>query len=327
MNETQITDQARQLSKYFIHDNNYHFINGKAIAFAEILNEKYFKKSKILELGKTFKHNAPFSHIVIDDLFSTALLELMNAEFDDLKDKDWRLHYSDDEIKLGSRPNTRLGPAAQLYFNTIYSGAFVSFIERVTDIRPLITDPSLCNGGLHEMPTGGKFSVHTDFNQHEDTGLCNRLAFITYLNKDWLPSYGGALELWSLEENKCKAIVEPVLGRSILFLHSPRSLHGLPNPVRAPGGRPRRSALAYFYSTGRIEGESASFHPTVFPNKAPPALSGVLKKAIKYVMPPVMADAAWGIKMYLRRNLIRFNQKISRSNPDTSQKPPLEDNL
>ena len=42
---------------------------------------------------------------------------------------------------------------------------------------------------------GGKFALRTDFTQHTMTKLENRLIFITYLNKDWLPSYGGALEL------------------------------------------------------------------------------------------------------------------------------------
>jgi Rps23 Pro-64 3,4-dihydroxylase Tpa1-like proline 4-hydroxylase len=38
--------------------------------------------------------------------------------------------------------------------------------------------------------------MHVDFNQHSVTRLDNRLVFITYLNKNWRSSYGGALELW-----------------------------------------------------------------------------------------------------------------------------------
>jgi Rps23 Pro-64 3,4-dihydroxylase Tpa1-like proline 4-hydroxylase len=74
-------------------------------------------------------------------------------------------------------------------------------------------------------------AMHVDFNQHEVTRLDNRLVFITYLNKDWLPAYGGALELWSAEEEKYKVEVLPVFGRSVLFAHSSRSLHCYPAPV------------------------------------------------------------------------------------------------
>jgi len=130
-----------------------------------------------------------------------------------------------------------------------------------------------------------------------------------------------------MEENKCKVEVEPVFGRSVLMLHSPRSLHGHPNAVRAPDGRPRRSTLSYFYSTERPEDESASYHGTLFSNKASPGQAGTLKKAIKYVMPPVMIEAALGVKMFLRRNLIRFNQGRSRSKSAASQSPPRDGNL
>jgi hypothetical protein len=152
--------------------------------------------------------------------------------------------------------------------------------------------------------------VHADFNQDERTGLYARVVFITYLNKDWLASYGGALELWSFEENKCQVEVQPVVGRSVLFLHSPRSLHGLlPDPVNAPNGRPRRSAAAYFYSKECPEGETAGFHTTVFPYRGPLTNAQKLKNAVKYVTPPVLADAVWGTKMFLRQKLIRFHQK------------------
>jgi hypothetical protein len=274
-----------------------------------IINDEFLIPSKLAELEKTFKNNAPFPHIVVDGLFSPDLLELMDREFDALTNEDWRLHYSKEEIKLGSRPNTRLGHATQLYFNTIYCGTFVDFLERITGIERLVTDPSLCNGGLHEMPTGGKFAVHADFNQEERTGLYTRVVFITYLNKDWLASYGGALELWSLEENKCQVEVQPVVGRSVLFLHSPRSLHGLPDPVNAPNGRPRRSAAAYFYSKECPEGETAGFRATVFPYRGPRTNAQKLKNAVKYVMPPVLADAVWSTRMFLRQKLIRFHQK------------------
>jgi Rps23 Pro-64 3,4-dihydroxylase Tpa1-like proline 4-hydroxylase len=267
-------------------------IGGSTVAFDEILNEAYFAPDKIKELSKTFRHNTPYPHLIFEGLFSPVLLELIYSEFDSLKQKDWRRFDGINERKYGTEPNTRLSHAAELYFNTIHSGTFVSFLQKITGIENLITDVTLRGAGLHEVPPGGKFAVHTDFNRHRLTGLSNRLGFITYLNRDWLPSYGGALELWSAEEAKCKVKVEPVFGRSILFLQTRKSLHGHPAPVNAPSGRPRRSTAAYYYTSGCPPGEErAAYRSTVF-LAVPLTLTQRerIERAVKYVTPPAIVD-------------------------------------
>ncbi len=133
-----------------------------------------------------------------------------------------------DEAKFGTRPNVRLGPGSQAYFDMIHRARFTQFLTAITGIQALVTDPML-HGGLHEIPVGGKFKVHTDFTRHVDTRLDNRLVLITYLNRGWQDAWGGALELWT--EAACVRKVVPVFGRSILFMHSAASLYGHPNPV------------------------------------------------------------------------------------------------
>ena len=271
-------------------------IGGRTLEFDSILNDAFFTPRKIAELSKRFKHNKPFPHLVFDNLFSPDLLELMLFDFDRLKSNDLLLYNNTNEKKFGTRPFTRLGHASQLYFNTIHSARFVSFLEQITGIEPLIADPGLNNGGLHAIPTGGKFAVHIDFNQHEYTKLDNRLVFITYLNKDWLPSYGGTLELWDIEEEKCEAEVSPIFGRSVLFAHSSKSLHGHPTPVAAPDRRPRRSAAAYFYTHGRSDGENPDFHTTLIFQRRKGSRSDKIAASIKYVTPPVIVDAIQKLK-------------------------------
>lgn len=267
-------------------------IGGRTFAFDQILNKAFFAPNKIKELSKTCKGNTPFPHLIFEGLFSPVLLELMYSEFDSLKSKDWRSFDNINERKRGTRPNTRFGHATEFYFNTVNSGTFVNFVQQITGIEGLIPDVTVSRGGgLHEIPTGGKFAVHTDFNQHEITRLTNRLVFITYLNKDWLPPYGGALELWSAEERKCKVKIEPTFGRSILFSQGLNSLHGHPDPVNAPDRRPRRSALVYFYSNGIPDGESASYHSTLFPIPVTLTQREKIKAAVKYVTPPFIVDA------------------------------------
>jgi hypothetical protein len=63
-------------------------------------------------------------------------------------------------------------------------------LQQITGIDELIPDPPLDNGGQHESPTGGKFAMHIDFNQHFVAKLDARLVFIAYLNKDFPPTEG-----------------------------------------------------------------------------------------------------------------------------------------
>ncbi len=276
-------------------------IGGKTLDLDKILNKTFFVPEKVKELNETFTHNVPFPHIVFEGMFSSVLLELMYSEFDGLKWNDWTRYDNKNERKHASRPNVRFGHATQLYFDTVHSNAFVDFLQRVTGIPGLVPDPTLASGGMHEIRTGGKFSLHVDFNQHETTKLDTRLVFITYLNKDWLASYGGTLELWSIDEKKCMAEIVPTFGRSALFAHSSKSLHGHPNPVRAPDGRSRRSAAAYFYTNGRSDGESRLYHSTLYPNPITLTQREKIGAAVKYVMPPVMVDALRKVRAFLHR--------------------------
>jgi 2OG-Fe(II) oxygenase superfamily len=273
------------------------FINGRAIAFGEILSESFFASSKLKDLRKTFETNTPFPHVVLEGLFAPTLLELMYSEFDDLKWNDWRRHNTKNELKRGTWPNTRFGRAAELYFNTIHSAAFVNSLEQITGIEGLIADAALFSAGLHEVRTGGRFEVHLDFTEHSVTKLTPRLALITYLNQDWLPSYGGALELWSQEESVCKVKIEPTFGRSVVFAEGETCFHGHPDPVNASDWRPRRSAAAYFYTNGSKQGGRKGYGGTIYLTRAiPPAKRERIVGAVKYLTPPVLVDALGKLK-------------------------------
>lgn len=275
-------------------------IGGKTLGFDEIMNEEFFVSSKISELRQTFKNNKPFPHLVFEGLFSPELLELMHEDFDHLTKDHVRVSYTMTEKKISTRPFPRLGHASELYFNTINSSRFISFLREITGIEGIITDPSLSRGGLHQIPTGGKFAMHVDFNRHLETKLDNRLVFITYLNKDWLPAYGGALELWDADKEKCEVEVLPVFGRSILFSQSSASLHGHPTPVAAPNRRPRRSAAAYYYSNGRPEIESTESHTTIIFKRRKTVRHERLAMSIKYITPPIVVEGIQRLMVWWR---------------------------
>jgi hypothetical protein len=211
-------------------------------------------------LRRQFVGASPFPHVVIDGLFDPAFLDEICADFR-VGLGDWMHYRSTMHTKRATRPNAPLRPASRAYFDAIHRGSFTQFLTAITGIEGLLPDPTLFAGGLHEIPSGGCFGVHIDFNKHPVTRLDNRLVFITYLNKDWLPEYGGALQLVDGDGTTVNE-VEPIFGRSILFAHSKASRHGHPDPVAAPDDRPRRSLAAYFYTNGVDETETA--HTTQF---------------------------------------------------------------
>jgi Rps23 Pro-64 3,4-dihydroxylase Tpa1-like proline 4-hydroxylase len=244
-----------------------------------------------------FASAKPFPHIVFEGLFSEAILNGILDEYRDMRGPDWLRYDNRNELKRGSRPNSKLGPAAQAYFNAIHSGPFVEFLSHVTGISGLLPDPTLWSGGLHEVPHGGKFALHIDFNRHPVTLLENRLVFITYLNHGWLPSSGGALELWDPNADKPDAVIQPIFGNSILFYQSPTSWHGHPDPVNAPDGGPRRSVAAYYYTNGRSDHMvEAATRTTVVLRNLTRTRREKIDAAIRYVTPPMVFDLARRIR-------------------------------
>jgi hypothetical protein len=253
-------------------------------------------RGRAAELRQKFSAATPFPHVVIDQLFQPDFLAKVLEDFS-VGFGDWVHYNTTNEVKRGTRPNAKLGAGSQRYFDVIHRGQFVQFLSAITGIDGLLPDPSLFGGGLHEIPTGGRFTVHTDFNRHPVTALDNRLVFITYLNKDWDASYGGALELWDAASQTCVSEVVPLFGRSILFAHTPHSLHGHPNPVSAPGGRARRSVAAYFYTNGGPGIEAEETHTTRFLAAPQFGRWGKLVVTANYVSPMLMDGAKMAVRM------------------------------
>ena len=256
------------------------------------LNQAVMSEAVLHELRTAFDTANPFPHVVIDNLFDPALLRKITLDYGRVKGEDWIQYDNKNELKRGTRPNTQLGPGSQGYFDLIHRAKFTQFLSRVTGIEALVTDPVLRGGGLHEIPTGGKFRIHVDFTRHSDTLLENRLVLITYLNEGWQPEWGGALELWNRSE--CAEKVVPVFGRTILFAQSVDSFHGHPDPVRTPDGRSRRSVAAYFYTNGRPDPTPVERLSTRYLSPETTSLRNRLQSGLKSVTPPLIWD---GLKM------------------------------
>lgn len=201
------------------------------------------------EMHRRLMAARPFPHLVLENLFDPQLLNLVHEDFD-APQVPWQTLRNDYENTRRSQTGAALGPAAQLYFSLVHAGWFTAALSRITGIANLVTDPLLWGGGLHESGAGAHFAVHRDFAYHRQTGLRNEMVLITYLNRHWQDAWGGQLELWDAAAHRCEATVAPVFGRSLLFLHGPRSFHGHPVPMTPPPGVTRRSVAVYYYTGG-----------------------------------------------------------------------------
>jgi Rps23 Pro-64 3,4-dihydroxylase Tpa1-like proline 4-hydroxylase len=198
-------------------------------------------------LAESYQSATPFPHIVIDDLLDADLLRSVAANYPPLEGKEYfdreqerlKSQFHAQEVSFGRTRNI---------LGELNSQAFLGFLEEMTGIGGLISDPYFAGGGLHVTRAGGHLSVHADFNIHRHMKVERRLNLLVYLNDNWQSSYGGALELWDQTMTRREVSVEPILGRGVVFNTSLDSYHGQPDPLACPPDRDRRSIATYYYT-------------------------------------------------------------------------------
>lgn len=202
----------------------------------------------LLNNSEKFLNAKPFPNIVIDGLFDNSFLESVLENFPAKKDIAWWKYDNYFEKKLACNNLQSLHPTITEYFNIVNSLDFVKRIESMTNIKGLISDPSLHGGGLHKIERGGKLDIHADFNYHKITGWKRRLNIITFLNKDWEVPYNGATEFWNKDMTKCVKKILPIFNRTIIFCVDDTAYHGHPEPLMTPLNVSRKSLAAYYYT-------------------------------------------------------------------------------
>lgn len=215
-------------------------------------------------LREQYRSAQPFPHIVLDGLFPDEVLEEVLADFPRPDQIAWRRFDNPTEKKLGYWHESPLPPNLQLFLYEMSSAPLLQFLEALTGIEGLISDPYYGGAGPHQIEAGGFLKVHVDFNWHPLLKLDRRLNLLVYLNKDWQEEYGGHLELWSRDMSRCEQKILPAFNRTVVFSTTDFSFHGHPQPLACPEGRTRKSVSFYYYSNGRPAEERSAPHDTVF---------------------------------------------------------------
>lgn len=233
--------------------------------------------------AKHYQSAKPFPHIAIDNFAEPGILKEALLYFPGPKDIEWWNYKNPLEVKLAQDNLSLLPQIFRRIFWELNAGPFIQFLEKLTGIEGLISDPDFTGGGLHQIERGGKLDVHADFNFHKRLKLDRRLNVLLYLNQDWKEEYGGHLELWDREMKECQAKILPVFNRMVCFSTTDFSYHGHPDPLTCPEGMTRKSLALYFYTNGRPEHEKSEPHSTVYKARPgdDPALQELREKRSK----------------------------------------------
>jgi hypothetical protein len=245
--------------------------------------------------ARQYKNNKPFPHIGIDNFFNDDVIRKLVADYPGEFDASWNRTFLDagtyEEQKLGLDRMEDFPPSIQHFVNALNSRIFIEFIERLTGIDRLIPDPHLTGGGLHMIPRGGRLAVHADFNFHERLWLDRRLNLLLYLNYDWKPEWGGALELWDKDVKTKQNAYLPIANRVVVFTTTDTAFHGHPDPLTSPKGKYRRSIALYYYTNGRPQDEKSESHSTLFRSRP----NEVRRRKVLDVLKPFVPPIVWQI--------------------------------
>jgi hypothetical protein len=243
------------------------------------------------DIAARYHAAAPYPHVVLDGLFDSEVLDRVAADFPDKKPDDWVAYDTANEIKRTSRGLIGVPAYANTFLWQLGSEPFLAWLREVTGIEDLVADPMFHGGGLHESFRGGWLNLHADWTQHPHLPLVRRLNLIIYLNRDWQPDWGGALELWERGAEKAGASVEPLFNRAVLFPTTMDTLHGFPDPIRCPAGHSRRSVSVFYWSPDP-EGIKRGAPITFLPGRR----QTQLKAFARSLVPPI----AFGMRDMLR---------------------------
>ncbi|MBS0419362.1 MAG: 2OG-Fe(II) oxygenase [Proteobacteria bacterium] len=239
-----------------------------------------------------YRKAPPFPHLILDNFFSSNILDPLIAEMSGLREDQWRTVESEARERVRRmRSYGDLGTAGTRLVNLLHCASFLYFLSAITGIRQLLPDPYLQGAGYASMQPGDYFGVHSDRNVAYETGLIRRLAMIVFLNKSWDSRYRGQLELWDADARHCKVSIDPIYNRTVIFEVAAPNFHGVPTPIACPLGRSRDSFIVYYHTVGTDGASDAVPHSSIFANDLNRGRVKLLALA-REVTPPVLYQAA-----------------------------------
>jgi len=206
-------------------------------------------RERLSVLKTEFATAHPYQHVVIDNFLPENVFQQAMANFDVVSKEQWTGYLHVNERKFANSNPTTWGMTLQQIARELNTPEFVSLLEELTGIDNLLVDPTFEGGGLHQSLRGGFLNMHADFTVHpHQRHWKRRLNLLLYCNENWLPEYGGGLELWDATMSHAEKIVQPIGNRVLIFATDATSFHGHPDPLQCPDGVARRSMALYYFT-------------------------------------------------------------------------------
>lgn len=222
------------------------------------------------ELKARFSHATPFPHMVLDTFLSPAWARECASSYPsyaEARTMGREFGAANERLKVQVCEYEKFKSPILALHRALASPEFLKDLEHISGIPNLLADPDLGGGGMHLMGgQGGRLDVHVDFNYVEEKKWHRRLNLLVYMNSEWHPEWGGAVELWDSTVTKCHRSVLPELNKCVLFETSDKSYHGV-TPLAAPQGITRNSFAAYYYTVEPPPNWDGAMHSTVFKSR------------------------------------------------------------
>lgn len=227
-------------------------------------------------LRENFESEKPFKHVLIEPFFENNFRRELVEQFPVVADPSVLRNEFGGASRKSARADVRnLGPAYRKLDDLFRAPEFLAHLSAITGVENLVYDPEYHGAGTHENLNGQAMDPHVDFNYHRTTGFHRRLNLIIYLNEDWQPDWGGAIEFhknpWDFENDKTVSYL-PLMNHAVIFETTETSWHGfervsLPQEHR---DRSRRSITVYYYTKERPPAETAPKHATIYVQRGIP---------------------------------------------------------
>ena len=218
---------------------------------------------------QAFQAAQPFKHLCIDDFFIGEAIEASLRDFPPF-DREFAINeFGEIGGKAVISNIAGISPFYARLYDYLMSPEFLSAMSAVTGIEDLRGDPTLYGGGTHENLNGQELDCHVDYNYQIEGGFHRRANLLLYLNREWDPAWGGAIELHSNprrpEIDQFKQF-NVIFNRAVIFETNEYSWHGF-RKIRLPADRlhlSRKCLSIYLYTADRPAQEIAGPHGTFY---------------------------------------------------------------
>ena len=198
------------------------------------------------KLNKLFNNAEPFEYVIINNFLKDEIANTISNEFPENLDN--YHHYNNPlEIKYAYDDIENMPDNIKNVFLALCTNKIIDCLKIITDNDKIEYDPMCHGAGLHIHPNNGRLHMHLDYEKHPILENKQRyLNIILYLTKDWDKSWGGQTELWNEDMTECKVKSNVEFNTALLFKTTEKSWHGLPEPIKCPPDKFRKT-LAFYY--------------------------------------------------------------------------------